>query len=48
MFLKGNCQGFKVNLGTENSANVIELSVCRALSILIKRAEGPAYIGVEA
>ncbi len=29
---KLTCQGFEVNLGTENSANVIELSVYRALS----------------
>ncbi len=58
MFLKGNedvegnedllsCQGFEVNLRIEKSVNVIELSVCRALSVLTKRVEGPVYIGVE-
>ncbi len=51
MFLKGNedllsCQGFEVNLKIENSANVIELSVCKTLFVLRGVAEEPRYIGV--
>ena len=53
IFIKFKCQGFEVNLRTENSANVIELSVCRALSVLFCLylrgvAERPVYIGVKA
>ncbi len=52
MFLKENedlllYQGFEVNLRTENNRRIIELSVYKDLSVLIKRAERPAYIDVE-
>ncbi len=42
---KSFCQGFEVNLGTENSERMIELS---AVLYLRGMAEGPDYIGVEA
>jgi len=53
VFLKENedllpCQGFEVNLETENSGRMIELSVYNALLYLRGMAEGPDYIGVEA